>query len=321
MGCSNGLVWTRNGLEWRSGAVACSLSSTLETGSIASRFFLSGKACAGILRRAEARGKKLPEALRLALEAATRECEPGGGGNTSGSIDVAPALLAQPGWKGDFDSETFATQSPIAFHPTQDPISSTDGTTHAMGCGSSGGTASIAVACVTGDIAHALNTANNGKGCSEDGTGRGVPTIAFASATEFMPQSSRVHGEHESAPALQAAGQRMGNRAPQIMQAWKVRRLTPVEAERLQGFPDNWTRIPNWSGWRAMDASETPEQCRAEGLEVRQNPKTKAWRVKDVDGPRYRAIGNSWAVPVAAWIGKRLDEALRRAQQDVKRAA
>jgi len=55
-----------------------------------------------------------------------------------------------------------------------------------------------------------------------------------------------------------------------------VRRLTPVECERLQGFPDNYTNIP----WRK--AVESP------------------------DGPRYKALGNSMAVPVMAWIGQRI---------------
>ena len=81
----------------------------------------------------------------------------------------------------------------------------------------------------------------------------------------------------------------------------------PVECERLQGMRDGYTKIPGWNGWRAMDKSETPEQCRAEGLEVRQSPKTGRWRVKDVDGPRYKAIGNSWAVPCVRWIGQRIE--------------
>jgi DNA (cytosine-5)-methyltransferase 1 len=55
-----------------------------------------------------------------------------------------------------------------------------------------------------------------------------------------------------------------------------VRRLTPVECERLQGFPDNYTAIP----WRGKD--QTP------------------------DGPRYKALGNSMAVPVMRWIGERI---------------
>lgn len=60
----------------------------------------------------------------------------------------------------------------------------------------------------------------------------------------------------------------------------KVRRLTPLECERLQGFPDNWTRI----AYR----NKPPEDC--------------------PDGPRYKAIGNSWAVPVVRWIGERIKE-------------
>ncbi|CDL85775.1 Cytosine-specific methyltransferase (fragment) [Xenorhabdus szentirmaii DSM 16338] len=59
---------------------------------------------------------------------------------------------------------------------------------------------------------------------------------------------------------------------------YAVRRLTPVECERLQGFPDNHTQIP-WNGKRAEDCP---------------------------DGHRYRAIGNSMAVPVMTWIGKRI---------------
>jgi len=62
--------------------------------------------------------------------------------------------------------------------------------------------------------------------------------------------------------------------------ALAVRRLTPIECERLQGFSDNYTNIP----WR--NKPESP------------------------DGPRYKALGNSWAVPVVAWIGKRIQEAI-----------
>ena len=61
--------WTLNGSEWPSDAAVCSLSDTLETGDVPPRFFLSERACAGILRRAERRGKKLPPELKVALEA------------------------------------------------------------------------------------------------------------------------------------------------------------------------------------------------------------------------------------------------------------
>ena len=65
-----------------------------------------------------------------------------------------------------------------------------------------------------------------------------------------------------------------------------VRRLTPKECERLQGFPDDWTKIP----YRGKSADECP------------------------DGPRYKAMGNSMAVPVMRWIGERIalvDELLK----------
>jgi DNA (cytosine-5)-methyltransferase 1 len=55
-----------------------------------------------------------------------------------------------------------------------------------------------------------------------------------------------------------------------------VRRLTPRECERLQGFPDDFTLVPYRKGMAA-------------------------------DGPRYRALGNSMAVPVMRWIGQRID--------------
>jgi len=73
-----------------------------------------------------------------------------------------------------------------------------------------------------------------------------------------------------------------GNNTPLVLESHRVRRLTPVECERLQGMPDNYTRIP----YRGKPAEQCP------------------------DSPRYKAIGNSWAVPVIAWIGKRIDNAL-----------
>jgi hypothetical protein len=65
--------WTLNGSEWPSDAAVCSLSDTLETGDLPQRFYLSAKACAGIIRRAEKRGKKLPDALQQALLSVTMQ--------------------------------------------------------------------------------------------------------------------------------------------------------------------------------------------------------------------------------------------------------
>ena len=71
---------------------------------------------------------------------------------------------------------------------------------------------------------------------------------------------------------------KVGGSASQVARHMSVRRLTPLECERLQGFPDNHTRIP----WRGRPEAECP------------------------DGPRYKAIGNSMAVPVMRWIGERI---------------
>ena len=70
---SSGQFWTRNGSEFRNGAVASSLSEILETGEVDRRYFLSARACKGILRRAEKRGKMLPPSLRAALLAVASE--------------------------------------------------------------------------------------------------------------------------------------------------------------------------------------------------------------------------------------------------------
>jgi DNA (cytosine-5)-methyltransferase 1 len=137
---------------------------------------------------------------------------------------------------------------------------------------------------------------STGFGIGEDTDPAFTLTKAHSHAVAFAPA--------EVGPTIGSSG------PPYSRTGMQVRRLTPKECERLQGFPDGYTRIPNWSGWRALDENETPEQCRAEGLEVKQNKKTGKWRVKDVDGPRYKALGNSWAVPVVKWIGTRIKEQL-----------
>ena len=70
LGWLSGACWTRSTGDWRSGASVSSLSLTLETGPIDPRYFLSARACSGILRRAKKRGKELPAALKAALVAA-----------------------------------------------------------------------------------------------------------------------------------------------------------------------------------------------------------------------------------------------------------
>jgi len=90
-------------------------------------------------------------------------------------------------------------------------------------------------------------------------------------------------------------------RAPLLATWVAVRRLTPRECERLQGFPDNWTLVPNYRQKLRADEVEDVAVYLAIPLEeariVGATP----------DGPRYKAIGNSMAVPVMRWIGTRID--------------
>ena len=72
---------------------------------------------------------------------------------------------------------------------------------------------------------------------------------------------------------LNKGGGKPGEGYPAVVDRLAVRRLTPLECERLQGFPDHYTAIP-----------------------------------KAADGPRYKALGNSMAVPVMQWIGRRIME-------------
>lgn len=102
--------------------------------------------------------------------------------------------------------------------------------------------------------AHSLR--GEGFDASEDGTGRGTPLVPAA-----FPCKDYGADVGEVAPALQ------------------VRRLTPTECARLQGFPDDYLDIP----YRNKPAA---------------------------DGPKYKALGNSWAVPCVTWIGQRISASI-----------
>ena len=131
--------------------------------------------------------------------------------------------------------------------------------------------------CLAGDHAKAA--------CDEDMCGtlaahdaKGGPMVAIAANQRGEVRLQNGDGSITGAiPASQSGKQFNG-----LAGAGYVRRLTPRECERLQGFPDDWTLVP-YSGRPA-------EGC--------------------PDGPRYKAIGNSMAVPVMRWIGERIAAAL-----------
>lgn len=145
-----------------------------------------------------------------------------------------------------------------------------------------------------------------------------MPAIAFEQPEPFTimergrdGQSNLESRQDGTANAiLTPNGGRGGLGVGAIAAAWGVRRLTPTECERLQGFPDGWSAIPDWNGFRPVGEGESLDELRAAGFVLRKGK--KGWRVNDPDGPRYKALGNSMATPCMEWIGTRI-EAIRAA--------
>lgn len=269
-----------------------------------------------------------------------------GGNNTAGSIEITPALLSQAGAKYDFESETMivfdTTQvtSPANYSNPQpgDPCHPLAAQAHVPAIAVRTANTSANGHGVAVEVTHTLDGANGqcvaipldlrnalrdpekfdaqnrqGLGVGDDGDPSATLTkahvhgvaVAFpanlsgtqcASAEDIAPamgaknptgvaymetpwdtQEKRVHDVQKGlAPTLSSRSNGGGT-----VDGWftspsmQVRRLTPVECERLQGFPDGYTDI---------------------------RPKGKP----TADGPRYKALGNSWAVPVVRWIGHRI---------------
>lgn len=189
--------------------------------------------------------------------------------------------------------------------------------------GSSGGQASIAVAFAENTRAEVRLEGGDGQrtGALSTGGGKpgqGVPCVAYTTKLHNTKsnQAGKLYAEYSTsldrsspppavfqpvgaffagqgakagsiaystdvAPTLKASDSGT-NRTPSAHVGMLVRRLTPEECEALQGFPRRHTAIP----WRKKPADQCP------------------------DGPRYKALGNSWAVPVVRWIGQRIDQAI-----------
>jgi DNA (cytosine-5)-methyltransferase 1 len=129
------------------------------------------------------------------------------------------------------------------------------------------------------DVAQTLSSRDyKGPSCGRDGL-VGNPIAVASPYVGGVDYETNAHTIDEpTGPLLKGSATGGGRPLPAVATAMQVRRLTPVECERLQGFPDNYTNIP----WRKKP--ESP------------------------DGPRYRALGNSMAVPVMRWIGKRIKQ-------------
>lgn len=132
------------------------------------------------------------------------------------------------------------------------------------------------MACLSGDAANAACDVDLAGTLKVGGSPSCVgPVAAFAQNTRDEVRFVGGSGSHVGALAAHPGVKQ----ASHVLQGPAVRRLTPLECERLQGFPDNWTNV-----------------------EFRGKPAP--------DGRRYKALGNAMAVPVVKWIGERVEKAV-----------
>jgi DNA (cytosine-5)-methyltransferase 1 len=233
-----------------------------------------------------------------------------GGNNCSGPIDAAASLAAHGGpmgrmdfasetfvaaplgakkdggWRGDLDNDTYV---PIAFNSREDPETTWDRT------GPLGSSSPQAQA-----IAYSIMPQNSGKDYKARQVDVAQPIMAggpvggnqggdylLQPVNEVRPINTMVGLRHEALGEGTGLGiGKVGDPAFTLSKAhshavqhgWAVRRLMPVECCRLQGFPDDYLSQVTWRG-----------------------------KCPPPDGPMYKALGNSWAVNVARWVGRRVE--------------
>lgn len=261
------------------------------------KYYLSAKACRGILTRASRRGKKLQELLETALLEMIEWWASRGGGQ-------AYTLKIRSGCAGGGKGALVQTEKTGTLSTLQDQ------------------TLFQPVYCLAGNIIDRSETAGaNGSGVKENqsytlntvdrpavaykvfdargnGDGKTVPTITgdhesrvtdyTAIITErqtFSEQSYSYYKKSDKCSTMKAKAGNVGNGSECLIAEktihWIVRRLTPTECERLQGYPDGWTDIGEWTD-------------------------TKGKKHKPADSPRYKALGNSIALPQWFWIAQKM---------------
>jgi len=205
--------------------------------------------------------------------------------------DVAGTMLSRNTSGGFSNSIDHAAAGYMALQPIpldlrnagRDPEKRDKMNRQGLGVGEEGDPShTLTTACVHGvaqPMAFQQNTRDEVRYINGDGS-----IVGALAASSGMKQTNYVYAPAEVGPSMGASGppySRTGNERVEAdalaIHNMAVRRLTPVECERLQGFPDNYTDIK-------LKGKDTP------------------------DGPRYKALGNSMAVPVMAWIGKRIAE-------------
>lgn len=260
-----GECMTRNTGESPNAAVGSRLSQILEV-TPQEKYSLSAKACQGILRRAERRGKDLPKLLKTVLL-----MQSGQGGSVMGvNHDASGPLRAQ---------EHGHQPVVIAFAQNQrEEVRNVGDKAVSLA-------AEVGMHCQTFvalDMTHACDVIRD---CGEI-----APSLQARMGTggNQVPLTYQMQGfgDYHAGAVASSCKQRDFKDSTDLVcavvrTAMIVRRLTPMECERLQGYPDGWTDIGEW-----MDS--------------------KGKRHKDADSPRYKALGNSIALPFWDFLAKRI---------------
>lgn len=215
------------------------------------KYYLSARACQGILTRASRRGKPLPDILRQALLDVI-------GGGKSYTLKIRSGC--EGGGKGALvQTEKSATLSTLQDQTVFQPV-----VYDARGNGDG-----KIVPTITGDHENRITD---------------YTAIAIERQT-FNEQSFSHYKESDKCSTLKAKAGNIGNGSECLIAEkairWIVRRLTPVECERLQGFPDGYTDIGDWTD-------------------------SKGKKHKYADSPRYKALGNSIALPQWFWLVQKM---------------
>lgn len=215
-------------------------------------------------------------------------CATDGQSNAAFAKDIANTLTStnEPPYIAYGQDEWTADATPVCFDSkgTQVQTSETGASpplrvmAHADSHQNAGGQLTVAIQ--ERAVSENCDTGPDGVGVREDGASYTLEARATAQAVAFDMRGrdggAQFEGPHETGN-LRAASD--GSSRSYVSERWAVRRLTPRECERLQGFPDDYTAIP----WRGKPAEECP------------------------DGHRYKALGNSWAVNVFRWVGHRIN--------------
>lgn len=327
-----GELTTRNTGECPNAVVVSRLSQILEE-TPHPKYNLTAKACQGILRRAERRGKDLPKLLKQVLlmqSASGGGCDGGGKGalvqtEKSGTLgtgndqtifcmatqqggaelrtdDRAPTLTAAAGMSGNnqpvvcagFKLGNSEQARSIGYQEELSPTLNAE-------CG--GNKPAVVAPAVALDMTHACDVIRE---CGEQvpalqarmGSGGNQVPLTYQDVTGTLSPGAHAgsyNGQDayndmlvcgaspDVAHALRAKSACAYREDAETypVQNMVVRRLTPMECERLQGFPDHWTEIGEW-----IDE--------------------KGKKHKDADSPRYKALGNSIALPFWDWMLRRM---------------